>query len=121
MFENSDREQGRVNLDEIIKDTLALVAPRAKDEHVTLHAQLATGFFIQGDATQLQQVILNLLNNAFDALDALDKPNTINILNAEENLPKIIYNEKNSTVVFAFYSCRTGTKRNAQRYHKIRK
>ena len=90
MFENSEREQGRVNLDEIIKDTLALVAPRAKEEQVTLHAQLATGFSIQGDATQLQQVILNLLNNAFDALDALDKPSKINTLTAEENLPKII-------------------------------
>jgi signal transduction histidine kinase len=93
MFENSDRDQGRVNLDDIIKDTLALVAPRAKEENVTLHAQLATGFSIQGDATQLQQVILNLLNNAFDALDALNTSNTINSLdrlNAEENLPKII-------------------------------
>jgi signal transduction histidine kinase len=93
MFENSDRDQGRVNLDDIIKDTLALVAPRAKEENVTLHAQLATGFSIQGDATQLQQVILNLLNNAFDALDALNTSNTINTLdrlNAEENLPKII-------------------------------
>jgi signal transduction histidine kinase len=84
MFENSDREQGRVNFDAIIKDTLTLVAPRAKDEQVTLHAQLATGFSIQGDATQLQQVILNLLNNAFDALDALDP------LTTQENLPKII-------------------------------
>jgi signal transduction histidine kinase len=93
MFENSDRDQGQVNLDDIIKDTLALVAPRAKEENVTLHAQLATGFSIQGDATQLQQVILNLLNNAFDALDALNTSNTINSLdrlNAEENLPKII-------------------------------
>ena len=87
MFENSEREQGRVNFDEVIKDTLALVAPRAKDEKVTLHAQLATGFSIQGDATQLQQVILNLLNNAFDALDALD---VINELEPQESLAKII-------------------------------
>jgi signal transduction histidine kinase len=87
MFENSEREQGRVNLDEIIKDTLALVAPRAKDEQITLQIQLATGLSIQGDATQLQQVILNLLNNAFDALDARDAVVT---RNTKDNLAKII-------------------------------
>jgi signal transduction histidine kinase len=57
---------------------------------VTLHAQLATGLSIQGDATQLQQVILNLLNNAFDALDALDTNRTIDTLNTQETLSKVI-------------------------------
>ena len=70
MFEHADREQGQINFDDLVRDTLTLVIPRASDEKVAIQTSLNSGIEIQGDATQLQQVILNLLNNALEALAA---------------------------------------------------
>jgi signal transduction histidine kinase len=72
MFENPDREHGRINFDELIQETLVLVSLRAKDEHVSIKTILNSGASIEGDPTQLQQVILNLLNNALDALGSTE-------------------------------------------------
>ena len=68
MFEHSDEQHGLIEFDELARDTLALIEPRALQENVTINAKLDSGLKIQGDPTQLQQVILNLLNNALDAL-----------------------------------------------------
>lgn len=68
MFEHSNKEHGLIHLDELVRDTLALVEPRALHENVTIHSRLESELSLQGDSTQLQQVILNLLNNALDAL-----------------------------------------------------
>jgi C4-dicarboxylate-specific signal transduction histidine kinase len=68
MFEHSNQEHGLIYLDELVRDTLALVEPRALHENVTIHSALESDLSLQGDSTQLQQVILNLLNNALDAL-----------------------------------------------------
>ncbi len=70
MFENSDDKHGLIAFDELVRDTLALVEPRALHEGVMLHSSLNSGLKIHGDPTQLQQVILNLLNNSLDALAA---------------------------------------------------
>lgn len=70
MFENPDRVQGHIKFDELIQQTLVLISLRAKNEHVNIQTTLKSGAWIEGDATQLQQVILNLLNNALDALCA---------------------------------------------------
>ena len=72
MFENPDREQGRIKFDELIQETLVLVSPRAKDEQVSIKTTINSEAWIEGDATQLQQVILNLLNNSLDALSSTE-------------------------------------------------
>ncbi len=68
MFEHAEESQGLIRFDDLVRDTLALVQPRALDEKVTVQVHLSSGLKIHGDPTQLQQVILNLLNNALDAL-----------------------------------------------------
>ncbi len=68
MFEHSDEEHGLILFDDLVRDTLALVEPRAMHEKVSMNVQLHSRLKIQGDPTQLQQVVLNLLNNALDAL-----------------------------------------------------
>ncbi len=68
MFEHSDEQHGLILFDELVRDTLALVEPRALQEKVKIAAVLTSDLKIHGDPTQLQQVILNLLNNALDAL-----------------------------------------------------
>ena len=72
MFENPDREQGHIKFDELIRKTLVLISLRAKDERVDIQTTLLPDTWIEGDATQLQQVILNLLNNALDALYGIE-------------------------------------------------
>lgn len=74
MFEHSDKAQGLINFDELVRDTLTLVTPRATDENVAIDVRLEAGIHISGDTTQLQQVILNLLNNALEALAARPAP-----------------------------------------------
>ena len=67
MFEHSDEQHGLILFDDLVRDTLALVEPRALHEKVKVHIRLDSGLKIHGDTTQLQQVILNLLNNSLDA------------------------------------------------------
>lgn len=67
MFEHADREEGKIHFDDLVRDMLTLMSPRALDENVTINTSLNSGIEIHGDATQLQQVVLNLLNNALEA------------------------------------------------------
>lgn len=71
MFEHSEDTHGLIFFDELVRDTLTLVEPHAISKNIKIDAQLDCGISIHGDSTQLQQVILNLLNNALDALNAL--------------------------------------------------
>ena len=68
MFEHSNEQHGPILFDELVRDTLALVEPRALHENVKIHSSLESQLTIHGDSTQLQQVILNLINNALDAV-----------------------------------------------------
>ena len=72
MFEHADSDQGLIDFDALVRDTLSLVTPRATDEKVAIDASLASRLRVRGDATQLQQVVLNLLNNALDSLASRD-------------------------------------------------
>jgi two-component system, NtrC family, sensor kinase len=59
-----------VDLNQIVDDTLLLVGTQAGNESVTLARRLAPDLpLIQGDATALQQVLVNLVLNARQAMD----------------------------------------------------
>lgn len=64
----------------IIEDTLGLVEQRLKENGITLQADPIPEVKFCGRATQLSQVLLNLLNNAFDALqETATKNKTIRV------------------------------------------
>jgi signal transduction histidine kinase len=67
MFDGGERKQGLIDFDELVRDTVSLVVPRAKEEQIDIHIRLEGKTKLNGDQTQLQQVMLNLLNNAVDA------------------------------------------------------
>jgi signal transduction histidine kinase len=67
-FRMSRGEYTSLNLDELVQDVLELVRLKTKQADIALTVEFDANLRLLGDTTQLQQVILNLLNNAIDAL-----------------------------------------------------
>jgi signal transduction histidine kinase len=68
LFENRSDALSHFDLNRLIHDCVDLVTPRARAFEIRLQVSLTPHISLMGDQTQLQQVILNLLNNATDAL-----------------------------------------------------
>jgi len=58
----------RLRLSDVLEQALQLLAPRLRSEQVQLHSEIDTDARVLGDAIRLEQVLLNLLNNALDAM-----------------------------------------------------
>jgi len=66
---SNDAERKETDINRLIEDTAALLAHEARTHHIAL--QYALGPDLSGvltDPSQLQQVFLNILNNAIDAI-----------------------------------------------------
>jgi signal transduction histidine kinase len=72
MFATGKGEFGRMDLAALAQDVIHIVRARAERCGIALDVDLNTPLPMTGDVTQLQQVVLNLLNNAIDAL--VEKP-----------------------------------------------
>ncbi len=68
LFRMSKGEYTVLKLDELVQEVLDLVQSKMKHADIGCPVELYPNLQLHGDATQLQQVILNLLNNAIDAL-----------------------------------------------------
>jgi signal transduction histidine kinase len=68
LFRMSKGEYTVLKLDELVQEVLDLVQSKMKHADIVCTVELDPDLRVHGDATQLQQVILNLLNNAIDAL-----------------------------------------------------
>lgn len=64
-------ERRPLALDPLIERVLALTEADRADRQVVLRVDLAAPGHVQGDPVQLQQVVLNLVNNAMDAMQAM--------------------------------------------------
>ncbi|MDH1263763.1 ATP-binding protein [Pseudomonas sp. GD03944] len=58
----------RLRLADVLEQALQLLAPRIRNEQVELRSEVDSSAVILGDAIRLEQVVLNLLNNALDAM-----------------------------------------------------
>ncbi len=73
MVRKSEQVRRPVNLNEVIASVLRFVSSDAVAHHCTLVTQTESELpFVEGDQIQLQQVLLNLVVNAFEAMR--DKP-----------------------------------------------
>lgn len=60
-----------VNISSLVSDTLALCQERFKNHEVVLQVDCPTSEQVECRAAQIEQVLMNLLGNAFDAVEAL--------------------------------------------------
>jgi C4-dicarboxylate-specific signal transduction histidine kinase len=69
LLKHGHRRDEPVHLDTAIQDAVRMVGPEARRSRIALSLQLAhTSGTIRGDAVQIQQLLINLLTNAFHAL-----------------------------------------------------
>jgi PAS domain S-box-containing protein len=72
LLRKSPTELGPVDLARTTADVVRLAEGDATIRRIRLEVALARGLMVTGDRTQIQQVVLNLLLNAFDAVE--DRP-----------------------------------------------
>lgn len=72
MFATGKGEYARLDLAQKVSEVVSIVDAHAKRCDIAFDIDLKEPLMLTGDATQLQQVVLNLLNNAIDAL--VEKP-----------------------------------------------
>ena len=68
LFRMSKGEYTHLSLESLVSDVLELVRSKLKDSDIMLTTEFDKNLLVNGDLTQLQQVVLNLLNNAIDAM-----------------------------------------------------
>jgi len=67
------RDKEKVDLNAIIQDTVSIFDPKAKQQRIKIDIHLTKNpVFVFGDKIQLQQVLLNLLNNAAHAMEEIE-------------------------------------------------
>ncbi len=66
---STDGLKSKININTLVEETVSFLEKEAANHRITIRRNLAPSLpEITSDSTQLQQVFLNLLNNAFDAI-----------------------------------------------------
>ena len=73
MFKNDSRERALLDVNEIIREVMALLRSELQNRQIVVQDELTPKLPpVLADGIQLQQVIANLVTNAIEAMDAVD-------------------------------------------------
>jgi PAS domain S-box-containing protein len=120
LFSKKDPTIESVDLNEATREVIVLSLSKLQGERVSLRTELADDLpLVTGDRVQLQQVILNLLQNASDAMSAVDgRPRTLLIKTERDERDHALLTMQDAGVGFepqnqdrlfeAFYSSKSG-------------
>lgn len=71
---SKDEEKSKINFNEAIKDAIDLISHKLKKFNIEARVELSEDLQeIVADHNQIQEIMLNLLNNAFDAVEGTEK------------------------------------------------
>ncbi|MFZ9256381.1 MAG: ATP-binding protein [Burkholderiaceae bacterium] len=80
LFEDRSGAMVRLDINDLVRDCAALIMPYAASKQVQLAYQFGDPCPVVGDQTQLQQVVLNVMNNAVEAAsEASVKPGRVEV------------------------------------------
>jgi PAS domain S-box-containing protein len=80
LFRNAPVEHTAIDLNQVIREVIALAQSRADRIHVRFSTDLAGDLpHVMGDRIQLQQVIFNLIVNGLDAMRDVDRERYLNL------------------------------------------
>jgi len=81
VFADEKMVSAKVDLAELINLVLTITRPEIVKQNIQMVLRLEKSLFVTANKSELQQVLLNLVNNAIDALKSLDRTDkTITIL-----------------------------------------
>jgi signal transduction histidine kinase len=73
LFKKGTSQRELVDLNEVIRETIALLRSEATRTSISVRTELAANFpQLMGDRVQLQQVLMNLIMNSIDAMKDVD-------------------------------------------------
>jgi PAS domain S-box-containing protein len=81
MFKNDSREKALLDVNQVIREVFALLHFELQNHQVLMQAELSPKLPpVLANGVQLQQVIVNLINNAIDAMDTVtDRARTLRV------------------------------------------
>ena len=79
VFHNNDKDFKNVNLDSLVQACIELVKDECEIKNIDLIIDVDSQLVVLANQSQLEMVILNLLNNAIDSLDVYDGKRSIAI------------------------------------------
>ena len=97
LLKKSAPEMKPLDINAIINETVVLIATDATVRNTVIKTEFDTNLpFVSGDRIQLQQVLLNLISNSFDALESNQGEREILIRTSRKDTDTIIVEVKDS-------------------------
>ncbi len=97
LLKKSKPEMKPIDINILVNETIMLITTDATVRNVILKIELGNDLpFVRGDRIQLQQVILNLISNSFDALESSQGVSEISIRTYRKDSDSIIVAVKDS-------------------------
>jgi PAS domain S-box-containing protein len=100
LFQNGAAERQRLDVNEVIRETIDLLGHKAMRNGISIETELASDLPpVMADRVQLEQVLLNLLINGLDAIKATaDRTGELHIRSRRENSKEVLIMVEDSGV-----------------------